>query len=75
MALHDSGVYRVMPLRLDLRRFALSRSQKRVLARNRDLEVVVRASSITDEKEELFFKHRERCREHVPTSLYDFFSE
>jgi leucyl-tRNA---protein transferase len=62
-------------LRLDLQRFYPSRSQKRVAAKNRDVQIIIRDSSITPEKEELFVQHRQRFKENVPTSLYDFFSE
>ena len=74
VAVHDDGIFRVMPLRLDLQRFVLSRSQKRVLAKNRDDRVLIRDASITAEKEALFYHHRRRFREHIPDSLHDFFS-
>lgn len=65
----------VMPLRVDLNRFTLSRSQKRVISRNRDIRVVIRDACIDEEKMRLFSLHRKRFREHAPSSLADFMSE
>lgn len=64
----------VVPLRVDLERFAPSRSQRRIVARNRDARVVVREAAHSREKEELFERHRRRFRENVPESLSDFIS-
>ena len=74
LAFHETGIFRVMPLRLNLHHFTLSRSQKRILAKNRDVRLVIRDTAITTEKEELFFHHRQRFTEHVPSSLFDFFT-
>ena len=71
---HGGKQFTVLPLRIDLARFALSRSQKRVLAKNRDLRVLFRPSSLDKEKEALFEKHRLRFEENVPTSLFNFMS-
>jgi leucyl-tRNA---protein transferase len=73
-SVHGGKQFTVLPLRVDLRRFALSRSQKRVLAKNRDTEVMLRPAFIDDRKERLFAKHRERFNENVPSSLTDFLS-
>jgi len=64
----------VQPLRVDLARFAPSRSQRRVLARNRDLRLAVRPSFVDGEKLDLFRRHRRRFSTNVPESLYDFLS-
>jgi arginine-tRNA-protein transferase len=71
---HGGKVFTVLPLRVDLSRFTLSRSQKRVLARNRGLRLLMRPASIDREKEALFEKHRLRFEENVPTSLFNFMS-
>lgn len=71
---HGGGRFHVLPLRVDLERFALSRSQKRVLARNRDMKVVIRDACIDAEKERMFHEHKQRFRENVPGSLHDFLS-
>src|SRR5262245_42688222 len=65
----------VVPLRIDLARFSLSRSQKRILAKNRETEVVIRDTFIDQTKARLFSRHRGRFTENIPDSIYDFLSE
>jgi leucyl-tRNA---protein transferase len=65
----------VMPLRVDLSKFSPSRSQRRAVARNRSLHVIIRDTFIDEAKEGLFYRHRERFKENVPDSIYDFLSE
>jgi leucyl-tRNA---protein transferase len=72
---HWGGFRTVMPLRVDLSKFAPSRSQRRVRGRNRDLRVVICDTFIDEVKEGLFYRHRERFKENVPDSIYDFLSE
>ena len=74
-AFHGGKLFTVLPLRVDLKRFAPTRSQKRVLGKNHDIELIVRPSVIDDEKELLFEKHRLRFTENTPTSLNNFLSE
>jgi arginine-tRNA-protein transferase len=64
----------VLPLRVDLARFGPSRSQRRVLAANRDAHVRVVPTRVTDEMEEMFERHKSRFTDHVPDSLDDFLS-
>lgn len=73
-AIHEGQRFTVLPLRIDLERFALTRSQKRVLGKNRDISVRVRPSFIDAEKTALFFRHRKRFQENAPSSLDDFLS-
>jgi leucyl-tRNA---protein transferase len=65
----------VIPLRVDLSKFEPSRSQKRAVARNRDLRVVIRDTFIDEVKQGLFYRHRERFKDNIPDSIYDFLSE
>jgi arginine-tRNA-protein transferase len=74
IAWHGGRWRTVMPLRIDLDRFTPSRSQRRILAKNRDVQVVIRDTVIDEEKERMFYGHIRRFRERVPSSLYDFFS-
>ncbi|MGH9819752.1 MAG: GNAT family N-acetyltransferase, partial [Pyrinomonadaceae bacterium] len=62
------------PLRIDLERFSLTRSQRRVLKKNRDAMIVNRPASVDDEKQTLFHKHRVRFNDNVPSSLNAFLS-
>ncbi len=72
---HWGSVRMVIPLRIDLARFTPSRSQKRVMAKNRDAKVVFRDAFIDKTKEDLFDRHRHRFKENVPDSIYDFLSD
>lgn len=73
-SLHGDKLYNVLPLRVDLEKFHLSRSQKRVLAKNQDIEVIVRPARVDQVKERLFRKHRTRFADNVPDSLFNFLS-
>lgn len=73
-AVHDRKQFSVLPLRIDLERFGLSRSQRHVLAKNSDVRVLLRPTHIDDKKVALFGKHRQRFKENVPTSLDQFLS-
>jgi len=53
-AVHGGREFTVLPLRIDLARFRTTRSQKRVLAKNRDARVIVRPSFVDSEKDALF---------------------
>ena len=74
VAAHGDKQYSVLPLRIDLRRFTLTRSQQRVLAKNRDTRTVVRPALVDAARERLFAKHRIRYKENIPSSLSDFMS-
>src|SRR5918999_3553413 len=71
---HGEKKFTVMPLRIDLERFSLTRSQKRVLAKNRDARIVMRPAAVDIGKHDLFEKHRVRFKENIPTSLDDIVS-
>ena len=73
--LHKNGdLYHVTPLRIELARFTLSSSQKRVLKKNQDLRVEIRDAFIDEAKEALFDRHKTRFTENVPDSIYGFLS-
>jgi len=74
IAIHGGELSSVMPLRIAIEKFAPSRSQKRVLARNRDLRVVIQDTSIDEVKENLFYRHSQRFKDHVPDSIHNFLS-
>ncbi len=76
---YNIGIYadelrRVLPLRVRLVDFTPSKSQRRILKRNQDLQIVFRPVEITPEKTELFERHKRRFHYAVPDSLYDFLS-
>lgn len=74
LAEHREQICSVIPLRVDLQHFTPSRSQKRALARNRDIEFIIRDTVVDAAKEALFLRHRERFEDNVPDSLHTFLS-
>lgn len=67
-------IVRVIPLRIRLADFQLSKSQKRVLRKNEDLTVEFAPIKITAEIESLFHSHKYRFDHGIPDSIYDFLS-
>ncbi|MBN2506912.1 MAG: arginine-tRNA-protein transferase [Verrucomicrobia bacterium] len=62
----------VRPLRIHLERCVLSRSHRRILRRNRDLDVAIRSPVIDEERRQLFEEHKARFATQVPDSLDNF---
>jgi leucyl-tRNA---protein transferase len=67
-----NGANHVLPLRVRLKDFQYSISQKRVKRRNANLECVIQDAMIDDEKHELFKLHSVRFSENVPDSIFTF---
>ncbi len=72
--IHDGELRKVVPLRIRLSRFTLSKTQRRIHRRNSDLVTTIRPVHIDDETHELFERHKSRFRTGVPDSIYDFIS-
>lgn len=64
----------VLPLRIRLANFSFSKSQRRVLRRNEDLDVTIRPVAIDEASEVLFHRHKTRFNHAVPESIYNFIS-
>ncbi len=64
----------IQPLRIDLERWAPTKSQRRVLRRNADVEVAFRPAERSEEAEALFQRHKTRFRRLVPETLGNFLS-
>jgi hypothetical protein len=71
---HENDLRRVLPLRIRLKDFTPSKSQRRTLKKNQDTQTVIRPIEITAEKEILFETHKNRFKHSVPDSIYDFLS-
>lgn len=74
LSIYDESVRRVLPLRVRLRNFQFSKSQRRTLRRNADLRCEIRPIVITEESDALFERHKSRFRHSVPDSIYCFLS-
>lgn len=73
--LYREEIVRVIPLRIRLANFHLSRGQHRVLKRNTDLTIVYAPIDLTDEIHKLFHRHKTRFDHSVPDSIYNFLSD
>jgi arginine-tRNA-protein transferase len=71
---YNTDIRLVIPLRIRLKDFSLSKSQRRVLRRNQDLTTAVGPVAITSESEALFDRHKARFDHGVPRTIYDFVS-
>lgn len=74
LGLYREEIRQVLPLRIRLADFLLSKNQRRVLRTNEDLDIIVRPVEINNETEELFHRHKQRFDHGVPDSIYNFLS-
>ncbi len=74
LALYRFEIRRVVPLRIRLADFSFSKSQRRILQKNKDLTVTISPADLSPEKTTLFDRHKQRFEEAVPNSIYDFLS-
>jgi arginine-tRNA-protein transferase len=70
--LTSAGLRNVQPLRIDAQNLRLSKSQRRILRRNADVELRVRPAELLEDRQRLFDLHKLRFKENVPNSLEDF---
>ena len=62
----------LLHLRIALSRFHPSKSQRRIIRRNHDLQLIIRSPIIDEERREIFNRHKCRFVEGIPESLDDF---
>lgn len=72
--LHEGECQTVVPLRVELEQFSLSKSQRRVLRKNADLRVEFTPARLTEEAQGMFQRHKSRFTENVPEELTTFLS-
>ncbi len=68
----DENSHHVIPLRIRLDQFKLSKSQKRIVSKNRDVQIVVRDAVRDQQKIDLFERHKRRFTDNVPDDLTNF---
>src|SRR5205085_3972867 len=71
-ALTPIGLRHVLPLRIEVTGFTPSKSQRRVLRKNSDVEIRVKQAQLDDERQRLFDRHKQRFADNIPNSLEDF---
>jgi len=74
LGMYEDEIRYVLPLRIRLADFTFSKSQRRVLNKNQDLQIIIRPAVIDAEKENLFEKHKRRFKTGIPDSIYTFLS-
>lgn len=76
LSLSDDGqLQHILPLRIVLEDFTPSRSQRRVITRNADLVTEIGPAVVNEDREALFFRHRERFTTNLPETLRVFLPE
>src|SRR5436309_14364020 len=68
LGIYEDDIRRVIPLRIRLADYRPSKSQRRVLRKNADLEISVRPAVIDDETHALFENHKRRFKSGIPES-------
>lgn len=64
----------IRPLRIDLGRFAHSKSQRRVLNKNADLRWEIVPARAGEDVQAMFQRHKQRFKSNVPETLFSFLS-
>ncbi len=72
LGIYENEIRLVLPLRIRLGDFKLSKSQRRVLRRNADAEVHFGPVTLASETLDLFERHKRRFKAGVPSSIHDF---
>jgi len=71
---YDDEIRRVLPLRVAVQDFKLSKSQRRIIRKNSHLETTVRPIELTQETHDLVARHKQRFKFAVPRSIFTFLS-
>jgi leucyl-tRNA---protein transferase len=74
-ALHEGVLCGVLPLRIRIESFAMTKNQRRVSRRNEDVESSFGPASHHAAYDDLFDRHKTRFAKNVPDSLRDFLSD
>ncbi len=74
LSVDDEAVRTITPLRVDLERFTLSKSQRRVLRKNDALRCEFLPAALTPDAQAMFQRHKERFKSNVPEELGVFLS-
>lgn len=75
ISLDEGGVRSITPLRLNLDKFVLSKSQRRVLRKNEDVHCEFAPATLSMQARMMFQRHKARFKDNVPEELDTFLSE
>lgn len=65
----------IVPVRIRLADFQLSKSQRRVLRKNLDVTCSVKPAEITDDVRDMFQRHKSRFKDNIPDEISSFLSD
>ncbi|MGC1479904.1 MAG: GNAT family N-acetyltransferase [Chthoniobacterales bacterium] len=71
-AIHEGRLCGVLPLRIRVGDFEMSKSQRRIWRGGAEFDTKVLPAIVTDEHHDLFERHKARFSDNVPDSLFDF---
>ncbi|OHX65470.1 GNAT family N-acetyltransferase [Flammeovirga pacifica] len=72
---HNDQVCNVLPLRIPLLQFSLSKSQKKILNKAVDFTCSIEKVSIDDTTHQMFEIHKKKFHDNVPNSIFDFLAK
>jgi leucyl-tRNA---protein transferase len=67
--------HQIVPVRIKVAEFRMSRSQRRVWRKNQDLRWEIGPAVIDDDTHDIFNRHRVRFSDNVPENIHCFFSD
>ncbi len=71
----DNSFAEIIPLRINLKKFVLSKSHRRTLSKNTDVKVEILPANIDSEAERVYKAHTKRLPGKSTSSLYDILSD
>ena len=72
---YEDQLARVLPLRLNLQHFAFSKTQRKILRKNADLQSTIRPLEIDKSKISLFEQHKTKFKDNPPGSIFEVISQ
>ena len=66
---------RIIPIRIDLTEFRPSKTHRRLLRRNADLQVQIAPAIVDERREAMFQRHKTRFTSNIPETLRNFMPE
>lgn len=75
VSIDEGGLRNITPLRLDLEKFKLSKSQRRVLRKNEDLTCRFSEAVLSMQARMMFQRHKQRFKANIPEDLDTFLSD
>ena len=72
---YNNEIVNVLPLRINLANFKLSKNQKKIYKRNENSIIKIDEICITEEIEKMFHAHKMKFKSNIPESIFTFLGE